>query len=343
MNYITNQDYFLDKLRELHLKIRKITLDQLRFQEAALEKLSEVGGIGSGDVSYKIDLPAENILEKFCTEWSKEVPLILISEKTGKKIYPKNADEKDCKIILIVDPLDGTREIMYNKERCWILSGIAPNKGPDTCLDDIEIAMQTAIRTTREKVDDIFYVVKGKKPVREVWDLDKPEKIKELPLTTSKARTVEHGFFPIVHFFEGFKELIGKVSDELWNEVVGPVERGKSKVFDDQYITSAGQLAYVMTGIYRGVIDLRPMIEIMGGKTPGLCSHPYDLCTKLIAEQAGCLVNCYSVYPDGRIETKVPLDTQTNVAFIVYANKDIESQVDPPLKRVLKKHGVNLP
>lgn len=163
MNQLINPDYFLDKLRELHLKIRNTTLEQLRFQEDAMEKLSEVGGTGSGDISYKIDLPAESILDKFCSEWSKEFPLILISEKTGKKIYPENADEKDCKIILIVDPLDGTRELMYNKERCWILSGIAPNKGPDTCLDDIEIAMQTSIRTTRENVDDIFYVVKGKK------------------------------------------------------------------------------------------------------------------------------------------------------------------------------------
>jgi len=335
-------DYFLDKLRELHFKIRDITLEQLRSQESKLEELSKVGEIGAGDVAYKIDLPAEEVLDEFCTRWSEEVPLVLVSEKTGKRVYSRNMKEDECEIRLIVDPLDGTREIMYNKERAWVLSGIAPNKGPNTSLDDIEITMQTAVRTTRESIDDQFYAVKGRKPVREVWDIDERKKIKELSITPSKAKTVEHGFFPIISYFEGFKGLIGGLSDTLWERTVGQVERGRAKIFDDQYISSAGELAYTFTGIYRGVIDIRPLIEIMGGKTPGLCSHPYDLCTKLIAEQAGCMVNCYAVYPDGRIERKVPLDAETNVAFIVYANKDIEAQVDPALKLILKERGVSM-
>jgi hypothetical protein len=76
--------------------------------------------------------------------------------------------------------------------------------------------------------------------------------------------------------------------------------------------------------------------------TIGLCAHPYDVCTKLIAEQAGAIVNCYAVYPE-KIEKRVPLDTKTNVAFIGYANENIRKQVEPVLNEILEKYGIELP
>jgi hypothetical protein len=36
---------------------------------------------------------------------------------------------------MIVDPIDGTRNIMYNKRSAWILSGIAPNTGRHDAAD----------------------------------------------------------------------------------------------------------------------------------------------------------------------------------------------------------------
>ena len=34
---------------------------------------------------------------------------------------------------------------MYQKRSAWILTGVAPNRGPETSLQDIVLAMQTEI------------------------------------------------------------------------------------------------------------------------------------------------------------------------------------------------------
>jgi hypothetical protein len=50
---------------------------------------------------------------------------------------------------VIVDPIDGTRGIMYDKRAAWALAGVAPNKGPGTRLRDIEVAVMTELPTSK--------------------------------------------------------------------------------------------------------------------------------------------------------------------------------------------------
>ena len=66
-----------------------------------------------------------------------------------------------------------------------------------------------------------------------------------------------------------------------------------------------------------------------------LCSRPYDLCTALIAEQAGCVVTA----PDGS-PLDAPLDTTTSVAFVGYANQALAERLQPLVERVLSEQGV---
>ncbi len=63
----------------------------------------------------------------------------------------------------------------------------------------------------------------------------------------------------------------------------------------------------------------------------GLCAHPYDLCTELIAREAGAIVTC-----PGGSPLKAPLDVTTDVAWVAYANNSIRTQVEPVLAEILE-------
>ena len=62
---------------------------------------------------------------------------------------PRGASERQAEIRLIVDPIDGTREIMYDKRAAWSLAAVAPNRGPDTRLRDVEVSVMTELPTSK--------------------------------------------------------------------------------------------------------------------------------------------------------------------------------------------------
>ncbi len=105
---------------------------------------------------------------------------------------------------------------------------------------------------------------------------------------------------------------------------------GKASCFEDQYLSSAGQLYELMAGHDRFVADLRPLI-----KQPILSCHPYDLCTALIAEELGVAV----AKPDGS-PLDAPLDVTTDVSWVGYANQMIRAAVEAPLQDILRNRGL---
>ena len=120
--------------------------------------------------------------------------------------------------------------------------------------------------------------------------------------------------------------------------MLGPPVRGRALAYEDQYICNGGQLAELVMGHDRWVADLRPIVEPLlakRGRALGICSHPYDLSTELIAREAGVVVGD----PAGR-RLAAPLDVFTDVAFVAYANEAIRSQVDPALRAALHARGL---
>ena len=123
-------------------------------------------------------------------------------------------------------------------------------------------------------------------------------------------------------------------------EVLGPVRHGKSHCFEDQYICTGGQLYELMVGHDRFIADLRPVVEPLlksQGFTLGLCCHPYDLCTELIARELGIVVSDEN---GGLIDA--PMDVEHDVSWIGYANRHIQAQVEPILQQQLRKRGLIL-
>src|SRR4029079_18885801 len=134
-------------------------------------------------------------------------------------------------------------------------------------------------------------------------------------LRPSTATTVAHGFATISRFFPGSRAELAAIDDEVVKARVVPPKPGKAQLFEDQYISSGGQLYELMAGHDRFVADLRPLVERRRLGGAALCCHPYDLCTELIARELGV-----SVTDERGRPLAAALDVTSNVAWVGYAN-----------------------
>ncbi|MCS7254651.1 MAG: inositol monophosphatase [Armatimonadota bacterium] len=324
--------YFVRKLWELHSKLREHIVRKR--SELAQESLTSVTA-RDGDVSFGIDVTSEELLIEFCERWSYETPFVLVAEGipgSGWCIFPKGRSIAEAQFFLIVDPIDGTREIMYDKRSAWILSGVAPNYGEQTCLRDIVVAMQTEIPTSKQYISDVLWAIKGHGANAERHNLITGD-VQKLKLQPSTATTLQHGFAMLSKFFPAGKGLLAQLEEELFRRLLGDSQIPLA--FDDQYISTGGQLYELMVGHDRFNADLRPIIfEALGlsGDATPLCAHPYDLCTELIAREAGVIVTD----ENGR-QLSARLDIRENVAWVGYANEALRRQIEPLLHELLSR------
>ena len=328
----------LPALRTLHCQIRDAVVSAC--EASAVDELAAIAHEEEGDTIYAVDRVSEELLIEFVTtEIAPRSPVILIAEglPAGSVVLPTGADETDAVWRIIVDPIDGTRGLMYQKRSGWILTGVAPNRGPQTNLQDIEVALQTEIPLVKQHLCDTLWAVRGQGAHAERTNRLSGETA-PIPIRPSSAPSISHGFAMISRFFPGAREELAAIDEEIVRAVLGPVRKGKSHCFEDQYISSGGQLYELMAGHDRFVADLRPLIEQLlaqRGLELGICCHPYDLCTELVAREAGVIV----ADPGGG-PLVCPLDIESEVAWAGYANQTIREQVEPALQAALRKRDL---
>ena len=324
--------YYLDKIKALHLHMRGHIVEQLR--RASAEELSAVADRRDGDTIYRLDEKGESVLLDHCEAWAKEAPLMLIAEGLpgdGARVFPEGADPADAAFRLMVDPVDGTRGLMYDKRSAWILTGLAPNRDGAT-LADVEVAVQTELPTTKQRLADVLWAVRGDGARGERHDLDSGE-TRPIPVRPTRARSVRHGFATISKFFPGAKPLIAAAEERLFGEAVGLADDGNPLVFDDEYISTGGQLYELAMGHDRFTADIRPLVHAAAGLTgpaARLCCHPYDLAAELVAREAGVIVTDETGGP-----LRAPLDATADVCWIGYANEALRRELEPTLLRIL--------
>lgn len=302
--------------------------------------LHEVSRATAADTIYQLDAVVEPILEEFCHDWARATPLVVVAEgfeggaAEGFKVFPEGAAEEDAAIRLIVDPIDGTRGLMYDKRSAWALAGVAPNRGTRTRLRDIEVAVMTELPTSKMGSADVLWAVKGEGALGERVDL-RDGASQPLPLRPSSADTIAHGFASVASFFPATKVLGAELMEHLARHLVGGLDFTNAPVFDDQYISTGGQFYELIVGHDRFNADLRPLFYRIQNQPSGLCCHPYDCATWLIAEEAGVILTDGLGAPlDG------PLDVTTGMSWAAYANGRLKERIEPPLTRFLRERGL---
>ena len=329
----------LDPIRRIHERVRDAVVAEC--EKAELEQLSAVSDDESpGDTIYAVDRVSEDLLvELFAEEVATLAPLVLIAEgiEGGQLVLPAGANEEDAVWRVLVDPIDGTRGLMYQKRSAWVLTGVAPNRGAGTDLQDIELAVQTEIPLVKQHLCDVLWSIRGEGAQAERFNRLTQER-KPLPLRPSRATTIRHGFAMIARFFPGARDELAAIDEEIVQGALGAVEKGKTHCFEDQYLSSGGQLYELMMGHDRFVADLRPLIESVlnrRGLALGICCHPYDMCTELIAREAGVIVT------DERGDAlRARLSVEPDIAWAGYANDAIRGEIEPLLQKALRARGL---
>ena len=329
----------LTRLRAIHEAIRQAVLTAC--EQSAAEQLAVAAGHVGGDTIYAIDRVSERVLLEHFADLATQWSCVLVAEglgPSGRVDLPLGA-RGDAELQIIVDPIDGTRGLMYQKRPAWILTGVARNRGAATTLADIELAVQTEIPVLKQHLCDTLWVLDGEVG-GERFDRISGQRTPLSP-RPSRAETIAEGYGGVARFFPGARDVLAAVDDEVAERILGPVQRGRAQVFEDQYISTGGQLYELVMGHDRWIADLRPLVEPLlreRGRALGLCCHPYDLCTESIARAAGVMVTD----EHGRRLT-APLDVTSDVAWIGIANERLRDQLWPVLREVLAERGLTKP
>jgi len=303
------------------------TLVAARARQAG--RFARVAAVTAADTIYHVDRLGEAaILDWFARHWPRAWPVEIVMEglEDGAVTFPADTPVKGTAWKCILDPIDGTRGLMHDKRAAWSLAGLAPQRGARTALGDIMVAAMTELPTSKQGRADQLSVVRGKSVVATRIDLATGRRHRWRP-RPSRADHFEHGFASIARFFPEGKALLGAFEEALWRELGLLGQRGGQLVFDDQYLSTGGQLYDRMLG------DLRPPAYAkLGLGGAALCCHPYDICVELIAREAGCVVEAPGGGP-----VRAPLDTVSPVAWMGYANPALARTVRPVLRRLMRE------
>ena len=328
---IRNIQTLLTRILSIHAEIRNGIVQAC--ENATSEQLATIVSEQAGDTIFAVDRISEEILLHHFKLLGEEWSFVLIAEglgEDGRRVFPLGTDPAQAELRIIIDPIDGTRGLMYQKRPAWILTGVASNRGEDTCLADIELAVQTEIPLIKQHLCDTLWAIAGQGVQAERYNRFTHTHVPLYP-RPSQAITIAQGYGGIARFFPGNRAILAAIDDAVIEQALGPVQQGKAQSFEDQYISTGGQLYELIMGHDRWIADLRPLVALH----PGLCCHPYDLCTELIAREAGILV----MDEQGQ-RLSSPLDVTTAIAWMGYANAAIYRQIAPLLERAIMKRGV---
>jgi hypothetical protein len=213
-------------------------------------------------------------------------------------------------------------------------------------LSQITLALQTEIPLVKQHLCDQLWAVEGQGAhglrVNRLTGTGVP-----LPLRPSRSTTLAHGFATVSRFFPGMRAELAALDDEIAATLLGPPVPGKAQLFEDQYISTGGQLYELIVGHDRFIADLRSIARSARtqhpapstqhpapGTSKSLCCHPYDLCAELIARECGVVVT------DERGERlAAPLNVEADVSWVGYANAALHATIEPVLQAALTARG----
>jgi fructose-1,6-bisphosphatase/inositol monophosphatase family enzyme len=296
---------------------------------------ARVAAVTAADTIYHVDRLGEHAIVKwFEAHWPRAWPVQVVMEglEDGDDLtFPHGTPVARTVFKCILDPIDGTRNLMYDKRSAWILGALAPQRGPRTHLGNIIIAAMTELPTSRQWRADQLSAVKGQGVVAEAVNVLEGTRRRFKP-APSRERDCLGGFASITRFFPEGKTLTSEIEEKLWATLYGLGRQASPLVFEDQYISTGGQLYEIISGHDRFIADLRPLVFAKIGLPQLLVCHPYDICTALIAREAGCVVEAPLGGP-----LRAPLDTTSPVGWAAYANPALALHIRPVLRRLIKE------
>lgn len=330
----------LNRARGLLCGLHQAIRDRLaRARRTDAHTFARIAAVTTADTIYQVDKVSEEVIGEWLdANWPRAWPVEIVMEgieAADALTFPRGTPVARTLYKCILDPIDGTRNLMYDKRSAWVLSGLAPQRGARTTLADIMVAVMTELPTSKQwRADQISAVRGGGRAgvIARFFDV-RTGRSRLFQPRISAARDFKHGFASLARFFPEGKALTAALEEELWQQLGCSDERNSAVVFDDQYLSTGGQLYELLVGHDRMLGDIRPQVFSKLGLRSSLACHPYDLCTEMILREAGAIIES----PEGG-PLRAPLDTTTPVSWIGYANPTLARQVRPVLRRLMRKY-----
>ncbi|MCC7146708.1 MAG: hypothetical protein IT443_09700 [Phycisphaeraceae bacterium] len=306
------------------------------------ESMAQAVAQEGGDTIFAIDRHVEPVIEEAISRWPADcLPVDVVAEGFGENGLRK-IGQGQARYRVIIDPIDGTRNVMYDKRSAWFVAAVAENGGEKTRLAQAFASVIVELPTSKQGSVDVFRGVCGQATKAERVNLTTGQR-ETLAYRASAATTLKHGFAQVANFFPGTKVLASELMEQIVTATVGKVEPGSAAVFDDQYMTTAGQMVELMVGHDRFCCDLRPLfyavLEKQAGKSAGtvrgLECHPYDCAGLLAARQGGVVLT------DGwGQELDATMAVDEPVHWCGYANQALRQQIEPVIREFFSQRGV---
>jgi fructose-1,6-bisphosphatase/inositol monophosphatase family enzyme len=302
-------------LATLLLKLGREVRQQVTTARENNDELSAVSGISRSDTIFLIDRRVEPTIIRHLSSWPSELrPVGLFCE--GFDEAPIILGGSGAPVVwLLMDPIDGTRCLMHDKRSAWFLAAAALGEVGQPKLSDAIVSIAVELPVQKQHLADEFVWTRSRGLAATRGNIGGA--LAPIVLRPSKAATLDHGFGTFVTYFPFHRGRAAQAVERL-NELTG------SEFFDDQYLSSAGQMLELAMGRDRFVVDLRAAWNKIDGQSRAPAPYPYDLAAAPIAKCAGVILTD----AEGR-----PLDFDFSVdkpvSWCGYANEDIRGIVEP--------------
>jgi hypothetical protein len=287
---------------------------------------SAIAGPGAGDLTYELDALVEETIAQGIDALGRDcdVAITLICEGIGCRTLGAKASPRRAR--LLFDPIDGTRNAMFDLRSAWVLSGLAPDRGADTCLSDIVLAVQTEIAPRDRMHYEVLTAQRGRGARRRLTRLLDNAIACDEVLRAPDLPGLDNAFLVFFAYSPEQRPTVARWQRDFVRLLEAREGISARLIYDDQYIANAGQLYCLMTGRYRFLADLRDLL-VPRLDRPTLTSHPYDLCTALIAEEAGVVIRASDL---GTL--RAPFSTEERSGFVGYASPRVQAALEPVLR-----------
>lgn len=294
---------------------------------------------GHSDVTFALDAATEAAVDIWLLEHAKAGPLSLFTEDAGWRHMGPGANSEPAPLPdfnhggprIIIDPVDGTRHLMFDLRPAWCVIGQAgPGPGMPQ-LHELEHAILAELPDTRAARGRRLAASRGAGAVSWAVDASGKRLGPDQPLSTDSDTRPDYGYFPFYGYHPDVRAEIHSLAGAFFERLAEYEQADIAHCYDDQYIASGGQLALLCLGTYRMICDPRPLVSARRGKSTQT-AKPYDLAgAVLIAREAGAVV----LDLDGK-DLDLPLDGCTEVGFAAFANAGTHARLWPHLKAALR-------
>lgn len=330
------------RLVDLCRRVRHAVRGQMRraLGEGDAVRLARPVSRGAGDVTFGIDVAAEEAVGEWLEAEARRRPLSVLTEDAGWRHLGPGPSPGDAPLELAgfdhggpriaIDPIDGTRNLMHDLRGAWtIVSYAGPGRGAPR-LTDLELGLVSELPDTRGGHYRELCAVRGGGCVAAVRALGDDLVLRDGALLVDASDRPDHGYFPFFGYHPDQRAAMQSLAQRFFARLRQREGAEVAHCYDDQHISSGGQLALLALGHYRMVVDARQRWN-EAARVALQTAKPYDVAGAILcAREAGAIVT----RTDGGT-LDFPLDVTTPVEFVGFHNGGTGARLWPHLEAAL--------